>query len=125
MIVDPLLRGQMAASRLQLSQGIHGSSEVEWDRIRIRNAPGRKSKSVLKSGFETEVAQLSDISEGLNKGEKRPPGTEQKNHIPMFVSTSGLYTPGRKPDEASVFLPCTTAASYVRGVAKRVCTMTY
>src|SRR5882757_1291075 len=42
-----------------------------------------------------------------------------RTHISMFDRASRPCAPGCQPDEASVFLPCTTAASYVRNAAKR------
>ena len=51
MIVDPFLRGQVAAGRFQLPQCISRSSGMERNRVRTQNALGGKMESVLKSGF--------------------------------------------------------------------------
>jgi hypothetical protein len=61
MIVDPVLRGQVAAICFQLPKGINGPPGVEWDRIRAQNALGGKMKSVLESRFQAEFGDVSEV----------------------------------------------------------------
>ena len=62
MIVDPLLRSQMAASLFQLPQSLNWSSGIEWN-IHIWNALRGHMKSMLHGRFRAEPAQLIPISE--------------------------------------------------------------
>ena len=61
MIVDPFLRGQVAAGRFQLPQCIDGSSGMERNRVRTQNALWGKMKSIVKSGFWAEIGGISEV----------------------------------------------------------------
>ena len=113
----------MAANIFYLPQSLDWSSGIEWN-IHTWNTLRGNMKSMLHGRLRAEPAQLIRISKVRNI-ENAIYKTKLEAYIPIFASASELCVPGRKPDEAKVFLSCTAATYSVRTTTKCITVTTY